>query len=75
MQGNKTTQASRFAEALKLIKPDVTPDDRADAMKKFDISNATVSRYLEGEVRNNDLAASLITFFKSRIQQREKAVA
>lgn len=73
MQGT-ATQSERFSEELKRIKPDVTAEDRAIAMDEFKISNASTTRYLNGDVRNNDLAASLITLFKRRIAQRNKAL-
>lgn len=69
------TQADKFSQALKMIKADVTAEDRTMAQEKFEISNASVTRYLDGDVRNNDLAADLLTFFKARIAKRDKALS
>lgn len=68
------TQAETFSDILKKLRRDVTAEDRSIAQKKFEITTATLSRYLNGDVRNNDLAALLIVFFKVQIKKRNKAI-
>lgn len=69
------TQAERFSAQLKLLRPDVTAKDRKDASEDLSVTTATISRYLNGNVLDNDTAASLIEYFKNKIATREKAVA
>lgn len=68
------TQAEKFSEELKRLSPDVTAEDRIEAVNLLDVSSATVVRYLNGEVRNNDLAASMITMFRRKISLRDKVL-
>jgi hypothetical protein len=74
MQQDFVTQSEKLSNALKTLKPDVTREDRKTAEDKFKISNATISRYLSGDVRDNDLAADLILFFRGKIEKRDKAL-
>ena len=69
------TQAKRFGKVLMDLKPDVTEDDRKAAIKETGVTHATIVAYLKGNVRNNDLAASLIGIFRQRISDREKVIA
>lgn len=68
------TQSARFSEKLEKLRPDVTAQDRKDASKELKVTAATISRYLNGYVLDNDTAASLVTFFSARISEREKSL-
>lgn len=69
------TQRDRLAESLLKLKADVTAQDRMDAIKKLSFQKATISRYLNGIVNDNDTAVKLISFFRDKIAKREKAIA
>ncbi|MDF2381359.1 hypothetical protein JMG10_07780 [Nostoc ellipsosporum NOK] len=71
---NPVNQAGRFSAELKALKPDVTAEDRSALQQEHFLSRATISRYLSGEVRDNDTAALIIQFFKTRIAERYKAI-
>ena len=66
------TQNEQFKERLKAIKLDVTTQDRILAVERFGTTPATISRYLNGKVLNNDKASILLQFFQERIEQRNK---
>ena len=70
------TQAERLGKVLKAIKPDVTADDRKAVVQSTELGYKppTISKYLNGEVMNNDTAAKLIIFLKARIAKREKSI-
>jgi hypothetical protein len=67
------SQAERLAEELLKLKPDVTAQDRTGATHIC--GKGTISKYLNGNVMDNDTATKLITFFKAQILKREKALA
>lgn len=69
------TQAERLAAALLKVKPDVTAEDRAEAVKETGCTKATISKYLNGQVKDNDTGVTLLNFFRNRIAKREKAIA
>ncbi len=75
METMQTTQAKRLADKLSVLRIDLTASDRAEAKQKFNVTPETISRYLNGKVNDNDFAVSLIKFFESRIEQREKVIA
>lgn len=73
---SKLCQREAFAAELRNISPDITAKDKASAITCLGIkSKSTISSYLRGEVRDNDTAARLITFFKARIQKRNEVLA
>lgn len=69
------TQAERLAAILVQLKPDVSAQDRKDACDKLQTTNANISRYLKGQVLDNDTAVKMIAFFRKKIAEREKAIA
>jgi len=69
------TQTERFTEELLRLSADVTAKDRAAAADKLVVTKQTISRYLNGDVRDNDTAVSLIAFFKQCIADRDKIIA
>ena len=75
MQNKDKTQLERLLDALNELSPDVTTDDKKIISKKLDIHQFTVARYLNGLGANADIASKLVSFFKTRISEREKAIA
>jgi len=70
------TQKELFAEELIRLRQDVTESDRKEAHSHLNLkSPATLSIYLNGKGKNNDLAAAMITFFKDRIAKRNEVLA
>lgn len=69
------TQNQRLNKALSEIKADVTEKDREAAMDDLNCTSATISRYLNGKAKDNDLATNMLTFFKNRIAARDKEIA
>ena len=67
-------QSEIFATELKRLNNDVTASDRKAICKERNLTRATISSYLNGKVRDNDTAATLIAFFKERIQERNKVL-
>jgi len=68
------SQQSHFSKQLKAISVDITPKDKALFLKSFNLSPATVSRYLNGQVKNNDTALKMLKFFTKCIHKRKTAV-
>lgn len=68
------TQAERLFDQLQEVRKVITRKDRELAREKFGITTTTLSVYLNKGIRDADLAAGLLTFFKGRIAQREKAL-
>jgi hypothetical protein len=64
----KNKQKENCAKGFAKIKEDISAEDRKMAMKKFDISYVTVSRYVNGNIANIHLGISLLTFFKERLR-------
>lgn len=65
-------QFQKATEILTGLKPNISARDRKAAIDKLQISDMTICAYLNGNVRDLDTAAGLITFFRDRISQREK---
>ena len=65
------TQSERMAQELKALNSDVTAKDREVATEELRFSKQTISRYLNGNVLDNDTAISLLLFFRKRISDRE----
>ncbi len=63
-------QKEQYKEALQNIRANVSSQDRKEAAGIFGTSKETISRYLNGEVRNVVLADNLLSFFTSRIEAR-----
>jgi hypothetical protein len=70
------SQRKLFAEELKRLNQDVTKGDRDAALINTRVKGlSTISRYLNGNVKDNDTAAELITFFRQRILTRSQVLA
>lgn len=59
-----------LSERLAAIKPDVTAQDRKDAFAEFNLTEATIHKYLKGEGPNADLGLKLYEFFHGKIAGR-----
>lgn len=70
-----TMQIDEFAEALKAIAPNVAVDDKKKFIEKHGGSEATISRYLNGEVKDTGIAYKLLVFFKKEIAKRNAVLA
>lgn len=71
-KNNKTGQFKKASELLKSLKPNVTAEDRKEAMQLYELSDVTIVNYLKGDVRDLSTAEKLITFFQPRISRRER---
>lgn len=68
----KPTKAkAECAKKLKKIAPQVTAQDRKDAVIKFDLSYITISRYLTGKIGEVDTALNVLEFFDTAIKKRK----
>lgn len=68
------TQKERIANLLVEINKDVTESDRASFMDEKKISRVSLSRYMNGKVRNVDLALEMLLFFQKKIADRENLI-
>lgn len=68
------TQKDRFAEELLSISADVTENDRKEFMKKYKKGTTMVSNYLNGKVANVDIAATMLLFFRGKIEKRNQVL-
>ncbi len=68
-------QVQKIREYLSRLAINVTAEDRSLAVTAFDITKGTLSKYLNGNPTNNDLAIELIKFLKERIDAREQKIA
>ncbi len=68
------TQAERLADELMELKPNVTSGDRTELHKAHGFSKGLISLYLNGNVFNEDTAATMIKFLRKRIADREKVL-
>lgn len=70
------TQIERAAKVLtEELHPVVTTQDRKDAVAELGCSMITVILYLNGSCRNLDTAMKLINFFRSKVAERDRALA
>jgi len=65
---NSKTQLEQANNQLKALAPNVTAQDRHEALIKY--SEWTVIKYLKGEGTKLDTAINLLTLFKGRIEKR-----
>jgi DNA transposition AAA+ family ATPase len=75
MQNRTSTQSNRLSEELKEISADVTKGDRLALQTELSYSKGTISKYLNGNVYDNDTAVMMLKFFRKRIADREKQIA
>lgn len=68
----KSGQFTKASELLKALKPNVTAEDRKQAMQNFGLSDVTIVNYLKGDVRDLSTAEKLLVFFKQCVNRREK---
>lgn len=68
--GKPTKTKAECAKKLKKIAPQVTAQDRKDAMTKFKKSYVTISRYLTGKAGEIETGLNLLKFFDTAIKKR-----
>jgi hypothetical protein len=73
VEHKQKTQLERANAELIKIAPAVTTSDRQEA--KLTYSEFTIVQYLNGRGKNLDTAMTLLTFFRKKIEDREKALS
>lgn len=73
MANKQNTQLAKANSALVELSKNVSTQDRQEAMKQY--SEFTIVQYLNGRGKNVDTAVTLLTFFRKRISDRDKAIA
>lgn len=68
------TQSEVLKNELERLAKDVTKADREAFLDKHSISKSTLSMYLNGDVRDNDTAVTIISFMQGRIEERYKKI-
>lgn len=58
------------ARKLESLKPNITGQDKLEAVLKTGISRPTIDKYLSGDVTKIDIADKLIKFFSRKVNQR-----
>ena len=71
----KDSQKKQLSVKLISLKPNISPNDRKEAMEEFGINAQTLSRYLNGDVRDIDTGYALALFFKSKIDVRQEKLS
>lgn len=69
------TLNDEFAKELVRMSSDISASDKQNFIKKFEYSEATISRYLRGRGRDVKIAHRMYVFFAKCIDQRAKALA
>lgn len=70
------TTREKLTKELNRILPEITAKDKKEAIKKFKLSDATISVYLNNpsEVKNLDRLYDLIDFFNKQIIKRHDKI-
>lgn len=71
----ETSLSKRLSVALQNIKQQVSSTDKNLCKQALNISDATLKRYLNGEIANDTKAANMLAFLKEQIAKKEAAVA
>lgn len=69
------SQICKAAEVLKRMRPNISSEDRKQAMKELGVTPFTLSNYLNGKGRDLSTAENLIVFFRQTVSRREKVLA
>lgn len=72
---NVKSQIGAANETLTDLRLNITAKDRAAAQKELDLSEPTITRYLNGKAKRIEVAINLIKFFRERIAERERELA
>ena len=75
MMNEQKSQLEQANDLLISLSPSVTTEDRKKAKVELDLSDFTISQYLNGNGRNLDTAMKFIGFFRKRIEDRQVALA
>lgn len=70
------TTREKLTKELNRILPEIIAEDKKKAVKKFNLSDATISVYLNNaeDVKNLDRLYDLIDFFNNQIIKRHKKI-
>jgi hypothetical protein len=68
------SQAEMLADKLKEIRQDVTSNDRLHLENALAISKSTISKYLSGNVYDNDTAVAILECLRKKISERSKII-
>jgi hypothetical protein len=71
MRNEQKSQLDKANDALKALRLNVTTTDRIEC----GFAESTVIQYLYGNGKNLDTAMKMLSFFRKRIEEREKAIA
>ena len=71
-KGQPKPLSKPFSKALKNMSKHVTRTDKEKFVQKYGSSLSTISRYLNGKVADNSLAAKMYKHFTNCIQKREQ---
>jgi hypothetical protein len=69
------SNVEKIVSELADLKGRITTKDRQDATIKFNCHDATVVRYLNGEVKKEAFGLELLAFLKTKVDDREKVLA
>jgi hypothetical protein len=69
---NNPSQIEKANAILIDLRPNITPQDRDEAQKELNLSEPTITRYLNGEAKKIETALDMIEFFQRRILERDK---
>jgi hypothetical protein len=67
--------AEKAKEILLLLATEVSREDRKQAVQNLKVSPMTISRYLNGDVRDTGTAEKIINFLRLRVENRKKSFA
>lgn len=68
------TQIEKISEQLATISPNITRKDRKELQELHGYERSTISNYLNGRGVDADTGLAMLSFFKEKIADREKAL-
>jgi hypothetical protein len=68
-------QIEKISEQLAAIEHNITRGDRKALQETHGYERSTISNYINGRGVDADTGLTILTFFKNRIAEREKALA
>ena len=71
---SKSDLINNYINAFAQIKNDISPEDKQDCEELKGIDLSTISRYLNGNVKDTKIANTLFVFFMSKINARKKTL-
>lgn len=68
------TQIEKISEQLADISPNITSKDRKELQDLHGFERSTISNYLNGRGADADTGLLMLTFFRKKISERDKAM-